>query len=708
MSDELKQDILIANGFIAVPSEPMTLADLNEMDAKYPGWDQEIHPTDASSLATVLQNLAYYGYTVDANALRALSELDKDDLAAWFKKVKPVLADLTKDNRQMDKHVVYKNFPREVLQMDEGEYVLRQMLIYHGFPYGMVAEEGEPRAPLGDMQRLKVLAMANEATGDRIFQNLVSLNNRWNENQTVWAEKLIGQKNLIDIDDFGFKENGIALMAKFFETKEIHLDTGTDALRLASALSGQDISLREKVRFKKFSRPERKKLLSVMEQSNNLGDDFATRPEQFKRLLERLRPGDYANEFPNTVAAHDGLYNRTVKPFSALVDPQEIVPETLEIVATRPGEFLRRFHHFYDLFGDEAVDKMVGVMDKLNTRQLVNFRAYLRSINQRQTMMYPPKANWARAKVMPKKKGYIADWSLRKLDDRIGEILKGRLSEAFPEGVLLDTRVDQVKLQTNDQKLAEYGRGTVFPIPDEVTFIRSASYWQIKGWAWFDNGWNFFDDNWKPLGTLAWNQANFQRGAALFSGDPYGGKTTDNRACQMIDLYPEKLRAAGVRYAVWNVLCYSRIKFSDCDGEVLSALQLGEGSPQKGKLFEPARATMVFPLRSEHYSSYIVYVDLQERKIVYMDAPLKANVSSAVCNEGTLSELMPAYVEYLNSLPSVHDLMRDAPLGAMPVVYSDRDLVLDELTAKRAFVFRPENPKNTLDRVTVAELAKVG
>jgi hypothetical protein len=101
-------------------------------------------------------------------------------------------------------------------------------------------------------------------------------------------------------------------------------------LRLAAALSDADVSLRQKVKLRSFKRAERRKLLEMMDGAKNLAEDFATRPEQFKRLLERLRPGDY--NFENVKAAQDTLYNKSVKSFSALVDPQEPTEEMLDIV----------------------------------------------------------------------------------------------------------------------------------------------------------------------------------------------------------------------------------------------------------------------------------------------------------------------------------------------------------------------------------------
>jgi hypothetical protein len=261
--------------------------------------------------------------------------------------------------------------------------------------------------------------------------------------------------------------------------------------------------------------------------------------------------------------------------------------------------------------------------------------------------------------------------------------------------------MEMVKLQTNDQELASYGRGTVFPIPEEMTFLRTASYWENNSsWAntWYDNGWNFFDENWDSVGTCCWNRTYDLGEAAVFSGDPTNSKEMKGRACQMIDLYIDKLIEKGVRYAVWNVLAYSHIPFSQATGEVLATLQWGE-DPQSGKLYEPSRAQLVFPLQGDNKTKYIAYIDLVERNLVYMDANLKGRVSSAAANTAILSEQMPAFVDYLDSLPSVADLFRHAP-GNVPVVYTDAER---EIPEGQAYVFKAENEENSYEQLDLTK-----
>lgn len=684
----LVHDILVRNGFVAVPANHSVESSLYA-------------PIDIG-VATVISNLASYGYTVDRPAYEAL--LSASDLKAWWKSTEIVLKEITGADRNMGDFIVYKNFPREVLDMTRAESVIKQILIYLGMPYDALREEEQERPPLGDIKRLKVLALADETTGDKIFGNLVAMRNRWSDNQANWAETLVGARNAIVCGDFGFKENAIKLAITNFETMEFVPSSATDVMRLAAGLSGADVSLREKVKFRHFKRAERRRLLDALETQTGIAEDMASRPEPWKRLIEHLRPGDYSS-YGKVQSEFDALYNKQAKSFAALIDPQSPDIETLATVTTRPGEFVRRFHHFYGLFGHDAVVKLIGVMDKLSTRQLASLRGYLRTINTRVYMMAPPRGNWSKVKVRLNEKTKFKMDHLRMIDVAISKVLAERFKPAFPEGVALDMHVDNIRLQTNDQKLAEYGRGTEFEIPLEVKFIRSASYWAHgdRGVVWYDNGWNFFDDNWQPMGACCWNEQLHDAKAAVFSGDPVNIRDGQGRGCQMVDLYFDKLGQIGVRFAVWSILCYSRKPFSSAK-EVLATLQMGENA-ETGKHYEPSRAQMVFPIKSETYVSYVAYVDVARRSLVYMDVALPGAVQSASMNAQKLSELMPAYVEYLESLPTVLEVLQDAPQGTMPVLYSDATQEIRD--GRRAFVFKPENPQNSFERVSLTDLIGV-
>jgi hypothetical protein len=394
--------------------------------------------------------------------------------------------------------------------------------------------------------------------------------------------------------------------------------------------------------------------------------------------------------------------------------------EVVRLLSQRPGVFVRRFHEVARVFNYDpfVIDGFLAVADKLSVSQLVKLDGYLRTINTRKQLAIAPKGNWGKMQFLDNDRTKIPTEVVVKVRSYLQGLVAQRMNNAFPNGVKLDFQTMDIKLQSNDQELAPYGRGTVFEIPANVNFLRSASYWAKTGkspnssWnTWFDNGWNFFDENWSPLGACCWSAYSFPYGysyyrqpnqssevGAVFSGDPTNSKDLKGRACQMIDLYLDKLAANGVRYAVWNILAFSRIEFADYD--VMGTLQWGEDAEQ-GNLYEPSRAQMVFPLKGKSLTKFVAYVDVKERKLVYMDVGFGVGTTTAASNSNRLSKLLPPYVEYLDSLPSVADLFAGVKPGETPILYSDAD---DKIEGGKAYVFRPENAANHFEQIDIVKL----
>lgn len=705
-------EILLRNNLVSLPT--------NRRNTK----------VDAVFLATLISNIRYYGYTLSKETLNILMTSTQEVINQFWKDLEPALKIVTGTNRNMEKFVVYKNFPKEVLNMSQTQYWISQIFMYLGVPNEYFTEDEKSRPAMLENTTVKILHLSKKNSLATIARSLVQNSSRWSDNQEAMATYFMFNKehglNHVKISDFKFRENAIVLICRMIfsvlnitqnaKTKtdynivilknvvnigdeySFKIEDATDVLRLAAGLSAGDISLRENVRFVKFNRMMRRMFTKLLENTKNLDDDFATRPESWKNFLKFIHPGEF--KATRVSAAYDKLYNKSHPSFSAQITPQIKTEKILDVIKIRPGEFARRLHDMYANFGSNAIDAFNEVADALKTDQLLKLAKYVETINTRSTLIYPPKGNWSRAQIVPNKKVKFKPSDKENLLNVINSIISSRINQMFPNGINLDSNTNKIKLQTNDQKLAEYGRGTSFDIPKNIKFIRSASYWENKshGNSWFDNGWNFFGYNWEALGACAWNQYTFHDGAAIFSGDPTNTKDLKGRACQMIDLYPDKLLASGVRYAVWNILCYSKVKFSDAT-DVLATLQMGDKA-EKGKLYEPSRAQMIFPLKSKNFSSYVAYIDLLEKKLVYMDAPLKADVQSAGVNSNMLATTMPAYIEYLNSQPSVYDIFAHAKTGTTRIMYSDKDVKIK----KKAYVFRPENDDNKFENIKLQDL----
>lgn len=686
----MKHALLLANQYLELPDAATALG--SGADTK-------------ALVGTLLANMAYFGYAPSLAALEMLRAVDRDALVAFWRTAEPAFKALTGDDRRMDAHVVYKNFPREVLEMSEAEYWFNQVLMYLGAPNEWFAEPAAARPPLDERLKLKMLAPARPSTLSDIYRSLLASKSRWTETQrehAVWLARELQVAEMV-LSDFGFKENGIVLIAATLDTEgSVAIDDATDVLRLAAVMSKAEASLREDVKFRSFSRAERRLLLSLLDGSKHLLADMALRPALWKKLMARLHPGDF--KFLRVIEAYHCLYQGEYATFNSTVEAKLRAKDAtvLADLRSRPGEFARRLHKAYALFGLQAAQAFASVTGQLETSQLLKLRSYLTTINGRAHLIHPPKGNWTKAKFVANEKARFSDEALDVLKTAIDGVLSTRMAKALPQGVDLADETADIKLQTNDQELAPYGRGTAFAIPPQMTFLRSASYWEHKaaGNTWFDNGWLFYGPQWQPMGACCWNHTHDVGDAAVFSGDPTNAHDLKGRACQMIDLYLDKLAARGIRYAVWNVLCYSRVAFADA-ADVLATLQWGEAA-EKGKLYEPARAQMVFPLKGKSLSKYIAYVDVAERRLVYMDANLAGRVDSAASNSAKVAEMMPAFIEYLNSLPSVADLFVHAPRGEVPVLYSDAQRSLEDV--RTAYVFKRENADNAFEPLDLQAL----
>ena len=685
-------NILLRHNFIAIPAA------------------LESRVTGEEAIATVLMNLSYYGRSLSVEGYNALRKLAPEQLGNWWVSVEKELKDITGANRKMGDFVVYKNFPKEVLDKDFASYWIPQILMYWGFPKDIFTEEVKPRPKMDKQPKPIVLKLADEGSLQGVYNSLLKTPARWKD-QELTEVLFLMDKYGVQLDTIPFKENMVTLATHLMKAGQpVNLTTATDVLRLAVGLSGGDVSLREKSKLRSFKKAERRYLLNTLENCNNVEDDVAARPELFKRLLHTLHPGDYKRAFPRVLKAMNRLYHDELVTFNSQVEQALLAKDSkaLELLSTRPGDFRRRLVHTLNLFGKQAAKAFTAdkVLSKLTVNQLVSTRTFLRTANERKSRIFPPKGNWSLAKLGEPR--VVAKNHLKTVDKALGAALAKRV----PVVGVLDPNTSKIKLPSNGEE-GPFNRGTRFPIPEGTDFIRTASYWNVKasGYTWFDNGWNFFDQNWNPLGACCWSQpkfpghrwdqkANDPKTGAVFSGDP---TIATGKACQMIDLYPEQLRAAGVRYAVWSVLCYSGMPFNQAE-EVFAAFQWGKDA-NKGKLFEPARCQLAIPLKGDQLTKYVVLIDLDTNEMIYLDAGLKSSTRSAEQNGPLLQKSLPAFLEYINSLPSVHDLFAESVIEGAPaqILYSDKDA---ELKGQPAYVFRPENKTSEYKAVDIIGFLK--
>jgi hypothetical protein len=185
----MKTEILLRNGLVEVPAGNSKL--INEY------------------LGTVLANLAYYGYVPSKELLATISKSRNVSLANWWKNLEQALKTVTGASKNMDKYVVYKNFPAEVLEKSKAEYWISQICMYLGCPNEYFTQPEKPRDLMFEKIKLKVLHLANENSLKNIYESLVKLPSRWTSQQeSDFVYILVNTKALsFDASAFTFKEN---------------------------------------------------------------------------------------------------------------------------------------------------------------------------------------------------------------------------------------------------------------------------------------------------------------------------------------------------------------------------------------------------------------------------------------------------------------------------------------------------------------------
>lgn len=614
-----------------------------------------------TEVATIVSNMNHFGFMPSREIFDILLTLSKESLITFWKQTQPLFQSLTKEDRNMSDFMVYKNFPAEVLSMSDAEYTVKQLMIYFGIPYEMLREEEKPRKELNETVTYKVLQKAPESLLSDLFDSLVASSTKWTERKKATAEHLFSEfKTPLDLSSFSFKENGATLSRFAFENKLTILSkNATDVLRMAMEWSdiGFDTPV-NMVKFKTFKRSERRFILTLLEGSNTLMNDIALKRKLWKKLFSRLNPSDY--NMLNCQTAYDMLYNKKVKgsesDFKTLIREKSILA-IYEAQKKSAGFYVRNVHLLYKNFGYAAFEGLISILDKLTISQLVKLEKYLITENENSLRIIAPKGNWSKTQIFTNSKVKFKKEDLDRILPHFAKVLNEKLSKQYPNGIILSKKTENIKLPTNDLSLDFYGRGTSIDFPENLNTVRVASYWSmgVSDNIWFDNGVAFLDEHHASKGFCTWNRERDVSGS-IFSGDPLPSNDRLGRSCQVIDLNIDELKENDIRYVLWSITSYNNLPFSSAN-EVLATLQFCEDS-EVGNVYEPSRCQMSFDIKDNKKSKYIAYLDLKERKVIFLDSSLPMLTHSVASNSYWIESQFTAMKEYAEKQPSLFDLFK--------------------------------------------------
>ncbi|MCP3016606.1 TerD family protein [Nocardiopsis dassonvillei] len=383
------------------------------------------------------------------------------------------------------------------------------------------------------------------------------------------------------------------------------VDTATDVLRLAQALSGGDPALARPARPRSFRRRERRALLAALDAviADNPGKlaDVGRHTEAWKRLGEGLHPHEYPvwEHAREVFAVARG--DRRVRTFDARVEAAFLdgdVTAAVDLLATAPGTLVRALDRILAAggagTGEPLAARLREVGDRVSGRVLVSAREQLANRDV---------PGLVRLFANQSARGYTAPDSRPPLPGAdtaaVLEALDGLIARRLPvhDLLLVDPAVLPVAVPRSGRGAAK-GMG-VLPRGSrtgvEGDRLRFFVHWTQTPTREtdLDLSVELLDQDFAPVGQVSWT--NLGQGATTHSGDLVAAPAPDG-ATEMIDLDLSALDER-VRHVVPQVLVYEGDRFTFLP-EAFFGYMTRDGD-QRGMPFEPRTVRVRSDLEGE-------------------------------------------------------------------------------------------------------------
>jgi hypothetical protein len=366
----------------------------------------------------------------------------------------------------------------------------------------------------------------------------------------------------------------------------IFVDTVTDILRLACALSNGDVTLQEKTKFCSFSRSIRRMILHALDDIIHTSPaqlaDIHRYQERWKRLGERLHPHEYADKYAH--AAQVFAVARGEKKVPTLESQVEAafqlgdISRAISILTSKPGLLVRNVDRISR--NTEGSEMLVGallcILPRVSGRVLLGLREHL----QNRLVSHS-----SRVFTNSKGRAWVTEDKLQPLDARqvnvLSYLLDDEITRRLPhiEHLVVDHDVLRVALPLSDKNKADgFGvlpRGSIMEVGNGI--LRFFVYWkQVSQRTDYDLSAILLSEQFEHMGQLSWTKLSLYGGV-------HSGDLTDatNGATEFIDIDLSQVDAS---YIVPSINIYAGEDFKEVESCFFGFMQ--RTLAQKGKPFE--------------------------------------------------------------------------------------------------------------------------
>jgi hypothetical protein len=640
-------------------------------------------------LATVQKEVEQLGFVLTEEVMARLGTLDPQDLTRTLHTLVKELQALVGAHREHKP--LYPGFPAQVLALSEAELYLNALRHYITLRR-MPADEAPERPPLLHDRLPRIVDLGSvqdfESICTQLAGSAVSLSKQDKDDLEWFVRQYRADVFRLLPAKLPFKENlavvGAQLAMHVDDERtqhflEAHCKTATDVLRLAVGMSGGDVSLTTPGKFAKFPRRHRKLLLGLIERCAAPTEDMLRWAERWKRLGERLHPGEHAKAFPKTAAAFEVVRNGLpFETFNSAVEQALHAGDlgrALKALESRPGEFARRLDMLARTCDDveTLLRRFTPLAPRVSTPVLLQVLAHFKARHEPGHLrVFFPKGEVAKVFATADRRPALDADGARHIASVCEQALLERFAKLPPLGrcyidPALATYVVPLAQRSASKALRTLARGSRLPMP-EAGFVRL--------FLWWKNGRSRVDVDLSAV--LYGPEYNYMDSIAFYNlrgwGAHHSGDIVDapKGAAEFIDLDLQLLRARGVRFVVMSLNSYSGQPY--CDLPECFAGWMSRRNLNSGEAFEPKTVVDRIDLASDAQISLPLVLDLQQREVLWTDIALKEHPrfnNSVPNNLAGVSLMLRALHEMVK--PNLHTLM-ELHARARGQVVSDRAL----------------------------------
>lgn len=654
----MKNLIAFQKGFICVPNQNI---------------DNRVYAVHVQA------ELMRFGYILTEDAFFQLAYADKANIVEFHDEVINWLRYITGDDKNYKPF--YPGFPEQVMEKSELELWMNQIVYYH-MGCGFVLNNWDKEKKVAfEHIKYKEITSGTEEDFSKIFFTLASSGQSLTKQDSEVISWFVNNYvNLKFPEKISFKENLCLIIGELIKQKknlsQVSLPklTTTDILRVIVSLSGGDISLpavpkpfigrrkvknpdRDNFKFKKFSRSERKYILSLLEETNCDVREMKLKINRWIRIGEILHPAEYP-QFPKVYNAFKLLRNEKVTSWYGELEKlyKENFLKYLNKLSERPGEFIRKLDWLLRNHGSSyqlIFNKFFDVCEKVSNKVL--FEVYTH-FEGRKT----PKIGRSIFIKGARKKTKLPD--LPAIDSKFISLIQEIVIATIKKKITslpsmgdcwIDPELKKIPLPTNMRSLSEslvpVIRGQRIPILGTKKFIRPFIHW--------------YDE----IGNMDLDLHGFLIGFDVRQFG-YNGTHSDNYGCysgdvrhrkgacaEYVDINIERTIKAGYKYfipVIHNFMNYPLSQIKDC---VTGCMERDDASANETWL--PSTLNNSFRLQSSKSSMVLIGVyDLVTREYIHLD--LEFETVSRYVNNNDSEALMNVILPFIKDPEiSIYDLL---------------------------------------------------